>query len=53
MNTYRLYDLLDEAGLSYEIVEMFDGYRVISIKVDEMTDAELNAEVGETGEVLP
>jgi len=53
MNTYRLYDLLDEAGLSYEVVEIFEGYRVISIKVDEMTDTELNAEVGETGEVLP
>jgi len=35
----ELYDLLDEAGIEYAIVEIFEGVRILSIEVnDEPTE---------------
>lgn len=31
----ELYDLLDRAGVEYEVVEMFEGVRVFRIEVEE------------------
>lgn len=39
MTPSELYDALDRAGVDYEIVEIFEGVRVISVQVwDEETD---------------
>ena len=39
MTPSELYDALDRAGAIYEIVEIFEGVRVISVQVwDEETD---------------
>lgn len=39
MTPAELYDALDRAGAIYEIVEIFEGVRVISVQVwDEETD---------------
>jgi hypothetical protein len=39
MTPSELYDALDRAGAIYEIVEIFEGVRVISVQVDdEQTD---------------
>ena len=35
MTTKQLYKLLDEAGVQYEIVEIFEGIRVIDVLVEE------------------
>jgi hypothetical protein len=35
MTSSELYDALDRAGAIYEIVEIFDGVRIISVVVDE------------------
>lgn len=35
MTPAELYELLDRAGADYEIVEIFDGVRIISVVVDE------------------
>ena len=35
----ELYDLLDKADIEYEIVEIFEGVRILSIEVnDELTE---------------
>lgn len=34
----ELYDLLDKADIEYEIVEIFEGVRILSILVDEPTE---------------
>ena len=44
MSPFNLYELLDKADIEYEIVEIFDGVRVLSIVVDEPTDEELDAQ---------
>ena len=44
MSPFDLYELLDKAGIEYEIVEIFEGVRVLSIVVDEPTDEELDAQ---------
>ncbi len=44
MSPFNLYELLDKADIDYEIVEIFDGVRVLSIVVDEPTDEELDAQ---------
>lgn len=41
MTPAELYDALDRAGADYEIVEIFEGVRVISVIVDEQTNTEL------------
>jgi hypothetical protein len=39
MTPAELYDALDRAGVDYEIVEIFEGVRVIRVQVwDEETD---------------
>jgi hypothetical protein len=34
----ELYDLLDKADIEYEIVEIFEGVRILSIEVNEPTE---------------
>jgi hypothetical protein len=49
MTPAELYEVLDRAGANYEIVEIFDGVRVISVQVDdEQTDSV--SEISTTGE---
>ena len=45
MTAYELYEALDKADIDFEIVEIEDGLRVISIMVDEVSDEELTAEM--------
>ena len=40
MSPFDLYELLDKAGIDYEIIEIFEGVRVLSFVVDEPTDEE-------------
>ena len=40
MTPQELYDLLDKAGVEYEIVEIFEGVRILSIEVDEPVEEE-------------
>ena len=39
MTAMQLYDLLNRANIEYEVVEIFEGVRIISIQVDEEIDA--------------
>jgi non-homologous end joining protein Ku len=45
MTAYELYEALDKADIDFEIVEIEDGLRVISIMVDEVSDEELTEEM--------
>ena len=40
MTPQELYDLLDKAGVEYEIVEIFEGVRILSIEVNEPVEEE-------------
>ena len=40
MTPQELYDLLDKAGVEYEIVEIFEGARILNIEVDEPAEEE-------------
>ena len=40
MTVDELYEALDKAGIDFEVVEIFDGLRVISIMVDEVDEEE-------------
>ena len=51
MSPFDLYELLDKAGMDYEIVEIFEGVRVLSFMVDEPTDEELDAQYNQQGEL--
>jgi len=44
MTPSELYDALDRAGAIYEIVEIFEGVRIISVQVDEELDDEVDDE---------
>jgi hypothetical protein len=44
MTADELYEALDKAGIDFEVVEIFEGLRVISIMVDEVNDEELTDE---------
>lgn len=35
MNADKLYELLDQLGVEYEVVEIFDGLRVVNFIVEE------------------
>ena len=35
MTPTELYDLLEKAGVEYEIVEIFEGVRILSIEVND------------------
>lgn len=52
MTPSELYDALDRAGVDYEIVEIFEGVRVISVQVDEELDEELDDEQTDTVSVI-
>ena len=41
MKPIELYELLNNAGFEFEVVEILDGMRVINVCVDEFTDDEL------------
>ena len=45
MTAYELYEALDKAGINFEIVEIEEGLRVISIEVDEVANEELTKEM--------
>ena len=45
MTAFELYEALDKAGIDFDIVEIEDGLRVISIMVDEVSDEELTEEM--------
>jgi len=45
MTADELYEALDKAGIDFEVVEIFEGLRVISIMVDEVDDDDLNEEM--------
>lgn len=40
MTPTELYDLLEKADVEYEIVEIFDGVRILSIEVDDDKEEE-------------
>jgi hypothetical protein len=40
MTPTALYDLLDKADVEYEIVEIFEGVRILSIEVDDSKEEE-------------
>lgn len=40
MTPTQLYDLLEKADVEYEIVEIFDGVRILSIEVDDDKEEE-------------
>ena len=40
MTAQELYELLDKAGLDYEVVEVFEGVRWIRFDVEEETNEE-------------
>ena len=35
MTAQELYELLDKAGIEYDLVEIFEGVRIVRIEVDE------------------
>ncbi len=37
MTAQEIYDLLDKAGVEYEVVEIFEGARFVRVVVDEVT----------------
>ena len=45
MTAYELYEALDKAGIDFEVVEIEEGLRVISIMVDEVSNEELTKEM--------
>ena len=42
MTPTQLYDLLEKAEVEYEIVEIFDGVRILSIEVDDNKEEKSN-----------
>ena len=45
MTAMELYEALHEAGIGFEVVEIGEGLRVLSIMVDEISDDDLTREV--------
>jgi glycyl-tRNA synthetase beta subunit len=43
-----MYAVLDKAGIEYEIVEIFEGVRILSILVEEVDESIDDTEEGET-----
>jgi|TARA_R110000822_G_scaffold64704_1_gene158631 glycyl-tRNA synthetase beta subunit len=43
-----MYAVLDRAGIEYEIVEIFEGVRILSILVEEVDESIDDTEEGET-----
>jgi hypothetical protein len=44
MKAMELYELLNNAGVDFEVVEIMDGLRVINVVVDEFEDDDLTQE---------
>jgi len=44
MKAMELYELLNNAGVEFEVVEIMDGLRVINVVVDEFEDDDLTQE---------
>jgi hypothetical protein len=44
MKAMELYELLNNAGVQFEVVEIMDGLRVINVVVDEFEDDDLTQE---------
>jgi len=42
MTAQELYEALNKAGIDYELIEIFEGSRLIRIEVEEQTEEELN-----------
>jgi hypothetical protein len=47
MNAMELYKLLHEHSIEFDVVEIFEGVRLIRVSVDEPTDGELQDEVNQ------
>ena len=52
MTAYELYEALDKAGIDFEVVEIVEGLRVISIMVDEVSDDDLTDEMTDETEEI-
>ena len=52
MTADELYEALDKAGIDFEVVEIFEGLRVISIMVDEVSDDDLTDEMTDETEEI-
>jgi len=48
MQPSEMYAVLDKAGIEYEIVEIFEGVRILSILVEEVDESIDDTEEGET-----
>jgi hypothetical protein len=44
MRVDEMYKAFDALGLDYEVIEIFDGARILNISVDEVTEDELHKE---------
>ena len=42
MKAMELYELLNQIGVKFEVVEIFDGVRILRVCVDEFSDEELD-----------
>jgi hypothetical protein len=42
MTAQELYEALNKAGIDYELIEIFEGSRLIRIEIEEQTEEELN-----------
>jgi hypothetical protein len=45
MTPQELYTLLDKAGVEYEVVEIFEGARILNIEVDEPTEEDEDEQI--------
>ena len=50
MKALNLYLYLDKAGIKYDVVETFEGLRVISFEVEEESIADMNHDYEGTAE---
>ena len=49
MNAMELYELLNEHGVEYDVVEIFEGVRILSVSVDELDEEDLINEETQNG----
>jgi len=38
MTPQELYKILDDAGIEYEVIEIFEGTRIVQVSVEELKD---------------
>jgi hypothetical protein len=41
MTAEKLYELLDKAGVQFDVIEVFEGLRVINVEVEEEDEEEV------------